>query len=467
MATPASELPRAEGRPIDWVLRPVQRFMRVEAMGGLLLLACTVIALVWANLPWTEARESYDHLWHTYLSLGFGENFKIKLSLAHFVNDGLMAIFFFVVGLEIKRELLVGELASMRRAAVPIMAAIGGMVVPALIYFGFNPGGNDAQGWAIPMATDIAFAVGIMALLGRRVPLALKVFVTALAIVDDLGAVLVIAFFYTEGIEKSALYAAVSMLAVAFVLGRLGVRSPIVYVVIGFFMWNNLLTSGVHATIGGVLLAFTIPAKVRFDGARFVNFAREAIDRFEERGGNVQDITTRPRAQYAVHGLELACEHVQTPLRRLEHRLHPWVAFVIMPIFALANAGIYLGEGLGSAVGSGVGAGVALGLVVGKPVGVMLFTWIAVKSGFGDLPKGANWRQVLGAGFLAGIGFTMSLFIANLAFRYEEEQDLLLLAKVGILGGSLIAGIVGFVLLYTSKPAEPGADDEDDDDDED
>ncbi|MCP3903424.1 MAG: Na+/H+ antiporter NhaA [Planctomycetes bacterium] len=449
MASPP-HVPNTERRPIDWFLAPVQRFLRVEAMGGLLLLGCTVLAMAWANSPW---HESYEHFWHTYLTLGFGD-FKIKLSLAHFVNDGLMAIFFFVVGLEIKREILVGELASFRKAAVPIAAAVGGMVVPALIYFAINPSGNDSDGWAIPMATDIAFAVGIMAILGRRVPLALKVFVTALAIVDDLGAVLVIAFFYSDGIAMQALVSALALLAIAFVLGRLGVRAPLVYAVIGFFMWNNLLTSGVHATIGGVLLAFTIPSKVRIKGARFAHFARESIDNFEESGGSVDDIMTNPDAQHSVHGLELACEHVQTPLRRLEHILHPWVAFVIMPIFALANAGIYLGAGFGNAVGSGVGAGIGFGLVLGKPIGVALFTLLAVKTGLGDLPKGATWRQVIGAGFLAGIGFTMSLFIANLAFRTADEKDLLLIAKAGILCGSLIAGIVGFVMLYRSKPAD-------------
>ncbi|MCH6550581.1 MAG: Na+/H+ antiporter NhaA [Planctomycetes bacterium] len=450
MAVGGRGVPGGDGRPIDWVLGPVQRFLRIEAAGGFLLLGCTAIALIWANSPW---RESYDSLWHTSMSLGFGEH-TLELSLAHFVNDGLMAIFFFVVGLEIKRELMVGELASFRQAAVPFAAAVGGMVVPALIYFAINPGGGDSQGWAIPMATDIAFAVGIMAMLGKRVPLALKVFVIALAIVDDIGAVLVIAIFYTAEISTPALLGALALLAVAFIAGRLGIRSALVYAIIGFFMWNMLLTSGVHATIGGVLLALTIPSKVRIKGARFAAFARESVDAFEQSGGNQDEIMTNPKALRAVQGLEIACEHVQTPLSRLEHGLHPWVATLIMPVFALANAGVYLGEGFGDAVGSGVAAGVGLGLVVGKPAGVLLFTLLAVKLGLGQLPAGTNWKQMFGAGCLAGIGFTMSLFIANLAFRGEDEAGLLLLAKAGILCASLVAGVVGFLTLRAAGKVE-------------
>jgi NhaA family Na+:H+ antiporter len=447
MATPPSLAPGGADRPIDRLLSPVQSFLRIEAAGGLLLLACTVIALVWANSPWAD---SYDEFWHTYLSVGFGE-YKLKLSLAHFVNDGLMAIFFFVVGLEIKREMLVGELASIRQASVPIAAAIGGMVVPAVIYAVVNSGGEAARGWAIPMATDIAFAVGIMAMLGKRVPLSLKIFLTAVAIVDDIGAVLVIAFFYTTEISFITLGLAAGLLAIAFVAARLGVRTPLFYAIIGIFMWLMLLKSGVHATIGGVLLALTIPATVRIQGSQFVAFARDAIDEFERAGGSHDEILTNPHRQSVLHGLEEASERVQTPLNRLEHDLHAWVAFLIMPIFALANAGVPLGKGFGDAVGTGVGAGIGLGLVVGKPLGVILATWIAVKLGIGSLPQGSTYRQVLGAGFLAGIGFTMSLFITNLAFR---ETDMLQLAKTGILVGSLIAGIVGFVLLRTAGRGE-------------
>jgi NhaA family Na+:H+ antiporter len=454
--------PPGSYRPIDILLSPIQFFLRVQAAGGILLLACTAIALVWANSAWGDA---YHDFWHTYLSVGFGDT-SVKMSLAHFVNDGLMAIFFFVVGLEIKREMLVGELASLRKAAIPITAAVGGMLVPALIFFAFAGRGAGKEGWAIPMATDIAFAVGVMAMLGRRVPLALKVFLTALAIADDLGAVAVIAIFYgsdasyvTPMVETGPmlkLAGAGGLLVLSLVANLLGVRTPIVYAILGVFMWVMLLQSGVHATVGGVLLALTIPSKVRIDTGRFTTFARAAVDAFEKAGDADDHILTNPRRQSVVVGLEEACEHVQAPLGRLEHGLHRTVAFLIMPVFALANAGIPLGEGFGDAAGHGVGLGIGLGLLVGKPVGVVLFTWLALRLGLGQLPPGISMRQIVGAGFLAGIGFTMSLFITNLAYT---EYGMLQLAKTSILVGSLVAGIVGFVILYTSgsPPDEPNA----------
>ena len=440
----------APQRPIDRLLSPIQGFLHIEAASGLLLLGFTAIALVWANSPWAA---SYDAFWHTYLKVGFG-NAVLELSLAHFVNDGLMALFFFVVGLEIKRELLAGELSSARQAAIPIAAAVGGMLFPAGIYALLNLGGGGMRGWGVPMATDIAFAVGIMALLGSRVPLGLKIFLTALAIVDDIGAVAVIAIFYTGDISMVALGAASGFLLLSVLANRLGVRSPLVYAVLGLLMWVMLLKSGVHATIGGMLLALTIPSRIRIDGSRFVIAAREAIDEFERSGGGERDILTNQHGQAAIHALEAGCEHVQTPLNRLEHGLHPWVAFAIMPVFALANAGVALGAGLGDAFGSGVGLGVGLGLVLGKPIGVMLFTWLAVRVGLGDLPNGTSWTQILAASFLAGIGFTMSLFIANLAF---DGGAMLLSAKLGILAGSLVAGIIGFMLLRASVPTAPAS----------
>jgi NhaA family Na+:H+ antiporter len=446
--------PQTDDRPIDRVLMPIQRFMRVEAAGGVLLLGATALALIWANSPWAA---SYDTFWHTYLKFAFG-GFELKLSLAHFVNDGLMAIFFFVVGLEIKREMLVGELASFRKAAVPIAAAVGGMAVPALIFAAvvMLRGGEGLSGWGVPMATDIAFAVGIMAMLGKRVPLPLKIFLTALAIVDDIGAVLVIAIFYTSEISMVALGVAGGLLLLAVVANVAGVRTPLAYAIIGIVMWVMLLQSGVHATIGGVLLALTIPAKMRIRGHDFVDFAGQAIDAFRSAGGDDDNIMTNPQQQRAVHGLEEACEHVQAPLGRLEHDLHGFVAFVIMPIFALANAGLALGGDVGGAMTSGVGMGVVLGLFLGKPIGIMLFTWLAVVAGLGDLPAGSNWKQVLGASFLAGIGFTMSLFIANLAFRGADGATTLQFAKTGILAGSLVSGVVGFVLLRTASGATGG-----------
>ena len=448
MAGPRSPGIELEQRPIDRVLGPFQRFLRVEAAGGILLLACTVAALIWANSPWAE---SYDRFWHTYLTFAFGAG-EFKISLGHFVNDGLMAIFFFVIGLEIKREVLVGELASLRQAAVPIVAAVGGMVVPALVYVAIIAmrGGHGYEGWAIPMATDIAFALGILALLGPRVPLSLKVFLTALAIVDDLGAVLVIALFYTNDIAFGALGIAGGLLALAAVANVAGIRTPLVYALIGIVMWLMLLQSGVHATIGGVLLALTIPSKMRIRGAAFSKFARDMVGDFDDAGGHDEDILTSPKRQSAVYALEEACAQVQTPLNRLEHAMHPWVAFAIMPIFALANAGINLGAGFGDALGSGIGIGMVLGLVAGKSIGVSGAAYVAVKAGLGSIPEGATWKMIVGTGFLAGIGFTMSLFIANLGF---EEPGELQLAKAGILAGSLVAGVVGFLLLRSALSA--------------
>ncbi|MHC4825243.1 MAG: Na+/H+ antiporter NhaA, partial [Planctomycetota bacterium] len=313
--------PPTDRRAIDRFLSPLVEFTRLEAAGGILLLICTAVAVAWANSPW---RGSYFDFWHMPVAIEIG-SLRLSESLAHWVNDGLMAIFFFVVGLEIKRELLVGELASPRKAAIPVAAAVGGMAVPALVYALVNFGGNGMAGWAIPAATDIAFALGIMALLGKRVPLSLKVFLMALAIVDDIGAVLVIAFFYTSDVSWSALGAAGAVLALLVVANILHVRKPIVYVALGLLLWVAFLLSGIHATLAGVLLAFTIPSQFRIRGADFIAFSRHALDEFERAGGNENDLITNQARQRWVHGLEMACEHVDTPLLRLEHALVPWV----------------------------------------------------------------------------------------------------------------------------------------------
>ncbi len=446
---PPSIAPARPRRPIDQLLAPFVRFSRIEAAGGILLLIATAVALIWANGPW---KSSYHALWQTYLTLEIGP-YAIKESLAHWVNDGLMAIFFFVVGLEIKRELLVGELASPRQAAIPIAAAVGGMVVPALIYVLINAGGEGLAGWAIPSATDIAFALGVMALLGKRVPISLKIFLTALAIVDDLGAVLIIAFFYTSEISWPALGAGAAICALLVLANVLHVRRTLVYVILGLGLWAAFLESGIHATIAGVVLAMTIPARFRIQGADFASFSRRAIDEFERSGGNENDIMTNALRQKWVHGLELACQDVQTPLLRLEHALLPWVSFLIMPIFALANAGIELGEGLTTALTSKVCLGVMLGLLVGKQIGITLGSWLAVRLRIGSLPEGVTWAQVYATSWLAGIGFTMSLFVANLGLGDGESLQS---AKIGILGGSLIAGVVGYVLLRVSTRRDTG-----------
>ncbi|HEX2035187.1 MAG TPA: Na+/H+ antiporter NhaA [Chloroflexota bacterium] len=444
-------------------MRPFRKFAHQEASGGVLLLLCTVLALVWANSPWADG---YAALWHTPVTVGVG-GFELSEDLLHWINDGLMAVFFFVVGLEIKRELLVGELASPRRAALPIAAAVGGMLVPAALYALLNAGTEGARGWGVPMATDIAFALGVLALLGSRVPVALKVFVTALAVVDDIGAVLVIALFYTPSLVWPALMWAAACLAGLVALNRLGVRRPLPYGLLGVALWLATFQSGIHATVAGVLLAITIPARSRIDAGSFAARGQALLDVF--RGASPAASPGAPAVAVvgeeqlaAVGALEEACEQVQTPLQRLEHSLHPWVAFGIMPVFALANAGVALGaQAGGEALTHHVTLGVLLGLVLGKQLGVTLFTWLAVRTGLAALPSGVTWRHIYGGGWLAGIGFTMSLFITGLAF---DDPATAARAKVGILVASLIAGVGGWLLLRatgrdrpprTSQPAAP------------
>ena len=426
---------------------PFQSFFKTEAAGGILLLAAAVVALVWANSPLAA---SYTALWETYLTVGGGP-LVIEKPLILWVNDGLMAIFFFVVGLEIKREVLAGELAQPRKAALAIAAALGGMVVPALLYTAVTLGTDRAVGWGIPMATDIAFALGVLALLGSRAPLALKVFLTAVAIVDDLGAVIVIALFYTAELNVTALLISLALVGVLVVVNRLGIQRPAVYAVIGAAVWVAMLKSGVHATIAGVLVALTIPATRRMDEVEFADKVATLLDRF--RAGIAGSPTTpSPDQMAAVHSLEVACEHVETPLQRLEHRLHGLVAFFIMPVFALANAGVAFGADVGALVGDTVALGVALGLIVGKPVGVLLLAYVSVRLGVAALPTGVTWRHVLGVSFLTGIGFTMSIFIANLAFGPGPLLDS---AKVGILAASVVSGLLGSVVLLRLPPTEP------------
>ena len=445
---PAAEPSGASRPPIERVLRPFRQFIHLEASGGVVLMAATALALVWANSPWAA---SYAALWHTTVTIG-ADGFGLTYDLRHWINDGLMALFFFVVGLEIKRELLTGELASVRRAALPIAAAVGGMLVPALIYAAVTWGTPGIGGWGVPMATDIAFAVGVLALLGRRAPLGVKVFVTALAVVDDIGAVLVIALFYTPAVNWAALGAAAAFLAAALAANALGVRRPLPYALLGIGLWVAMLQSGVHATIAGVLLALAIPAQQRIDAVAFLSWSRELLDSFR-RASQRRTAAINEEQQWAVTSLEEACEQVQTPLQRLEHELHPWVAFVVMPVFALANAGVALSGGeIASATTDRVTLGVLLGLVVGKQVGVTLFSWLAVRLGLAALPSGVTWQHVYGASWLAGIGFTMSLFVAGLAFG---ESDSLERAKVGLLAASALAGAAGWLLL--SRAAAPAA----------
>ena len=435
--------------PIGVILRPFRAFAQLSAAGGILLGLCTMVALLWANSPWDGA---YDRLWGTYVTVGGGD-LVIRQTLLHWVNDGLMAVFFFVVGLEIKREVLIGELASLRRAALPIAAALGGMVVPALLYVALNHRGEAASGWGIPMATDIAFSLGVLALLGSRAPAPLKVFLTALAIVDDLGAVLVIALFYTAAIDWAALGWGAALLALLIGANRLGVRRTLVYALLGGGVWAAFLASGVHATVAGVLVAMTIPSRAVIDADAFVARGRGILTVFDRASRHGGAAHSNEEQHAALQALEDAIDHVEAPMQRLEHALHPWVAFAILPVFALANAGVDLSGDIGGLLTESVTLGVLLGLVIGKPFGVTVAAWLAVRMGIAAKPEGVSWRQLHGTGWLAGIGFTMSLFIAALAFGDGPQ---LAMAKVGILSASVLAGTIGWVLLRreADQPAE-------------
>jgi Na+:H+ antiporter, NhaA family len=441
-----SRMSVVENPPVERIVRPFQDFAHKQSSGGILLIAATVVALAWANSPWGE---SYVGLWHTKLTVGLGE-FSLSKDLTHWINDGLMAVFFLVVGLEIKREVLVGELSSVRRAALPVAAALGGAVVPALIYVAINAGTEGAAGWGIPMATDIAFALGVLALLGERAPVGLKVFLTALAIVDDIVAVLVIAVFYTSDISWGALGVGALFLAALVVANLIGVGRTLVYAVLGVGLWLAFLLSGVHATIAGVLLAFTVPAASFVNPGAFLERSRYVLDRFEKAGEKGENVLANEERQAALHALNRATYKLEPPLHELEHALHPWVVFAIMPLFALANAGVVVvGGDFAAALLNPVSLGIVAGLVLGKQLGITLFAWLAVKSGVSELPHGVGWRHVYGAGWLAGIGFTMSLFISDLAF---DDDQLVGAAKLGILVASLIAGVVGWLILRRASP---------------
>lgn len=435
---------------IDRILEPFAQFAHTASAGGIVLLVCTAIALLWANSPWAA---SYHHFWELEIAFGAGP-FAFRSTLHHLINDGLMVIFFFLVGLEIKREVLIGELASLRRAALPAAAALGGMLVPAALYAVWNLGGPGSAGWGIPMATDIAFALGVLALLGNRVPTGLKVFLAALAIVDDIGAVLVIAIFYTEQVSWTALAAAGAFLLLAVAANAAGVRRPWAYSLIGVCLWGAVLASGVHATVAGVLLAMAIPSRTRINEDEFLARARQSVEAFERGCGPGTNVLTNQAQQEALLTLEALCEQAQAPLQTVERKLHGIVAFGIMPIFALANAGVHLGgEGQAMSLANPVTLGIIFGLVLGKPLGITLFSWLAVRGGVAELPRGVTWRLIHGVSWLAGIGFTMSLFVAGLAFPVAPA--LLDAAKIGILAASLVAGLLGWFLLWRSGSRQP------------
>ncbi|WP_372745499.1 Na+/H+ antiporter NhaA [Lutibacter sp.] len=423
------------------------RFINLETSSSIILFVVSILAVVWANSPFGDV---YSELWNHKFTIGFADtDFHLAKPLILWINDGLMAIFFFVIGLEVKREILEGELTTLRKASLPIFAAIGGMLFPVIIFLGLNNGEIGSEGWGIPMATDIAFTLGILKLLGNRVPLGLKIFLTAFAIVDDIGAVLVIAIFYSANIQWDLITYALILVAFVGVLSYKQVYSKYFYFVIGFFVWLLFLKSGIHPTIAGILMAFTIPIHRKVDCMSYFKSVTKELFYFKESISGSETLMTNDQIE-AVGNIETLSEKVHAPLQHLEHNLHGWVSYVIMPIFAFANAGVVLSvSGLEGV--SHISVNIALALVLGNTIGISLLSLLAIKLKLADLPEGVNYKQLIGVSLLGGLGFTMSLFIANLA--YENEQ-LITASKMGIIIGSLIAGLLGYIILKISlKPA--------------
>lgn len=432
--------------PIDKITNPLQRFMHQEKAGGIVLAICVVIAMFLANSAWSE---QYFHFFEHKLGFIFDSKTYLNFSLHHWINDGLMAVFFFVVGLELKREIIAGELSDFRKALLPIVAALGGMIMPALIYFSLNPSGEQQSGWGIPMATDIAFALGVLYFLGDRIPLSLKIFLTALAIVDDLGAVLVIALFYTSEISFFNLGLGCGFLAIMYLGNRMGIRNVFFYAVIGIVgVWITFLLSGIHATIASVLAAFTIPTDVKVDENTYIQKIQNYINRFRSLDPNgKEDVLTNDQV-HVLEKIKVGTNMALPPLQRLEHTMHPFVTFFVIPVFALANAGVALDMNVEELLASSVFYGVALGLIGGKVLGVTGFTYLFVKLKIAKFPEGMNLKNLIGIGFLASIGFTMSLFITSLAFKHEM---LSIEAKIGIFAASIIGGVIGYLILKNSS----------------
>lgn len=436
--------------PFKKVVTPFQSFLHHQMTTGAILILMTLLALFLANSD--AYAEAYKHFFHTYFGFSFGET-DVKLTLHHWINDALMAIFFFLVGLEIKREILVGELSDPKNAILPIGAAVGGMVFPALFYVYFTYGTEAVNGWGIPMATDIAFAISALVILGKRVPPALVTFLVALAIVDDLGAVTVIALFYTAEINMTALLTAFALFGVLIAMNRSGVYRVLPYVIIGVLMWSAMLSSGVHATIAGILTALAIPTRPKFNPRFFSEHIDDLVARYKKTDQSHPDYQLCEQQEGLLTQMEVSVKQVQPPSIRLENSLHLPVGIFIIPIFALANAGVAINwSEMGTIVMEPVAAGVISGLVLGKLIGVFGVAWLMIKLGIARLPSGASMNQLFGTAFLAGIGFTMSIFIAELAWK--DPGMMLVEAKTGILVASLLAAIIGLVWLrFIAKPA--------------
>ena len=432
-------------KAFDSVLTPLDDFIHRQTTSGILLMLCAVIAIYIANSQWSE---TYHHILAIPFTIGI-PGFQLSKTLHHWINDGLMALFFFVIGLELKREILVGELANIKLAMLPIIAAIGGMVVPVLIYVSINPEGSALQGWGVPMATDIAFAIGALALLGKRIPKNLLTFLIALAIVDDLGAVMVIALFYTDTINTSALTVAAlaAIILVAFNLG--GIRRASPYILFGVVLWVAMLQSGVHATLAGIILAFTIPLRPKYNASRFLAHINEMVVQIKHAYQQEDNIVKNDEMRSRVRALGDGILLVQAPAQIMERKMHIPTAYFIIPIFSLANAGIPIDwASFSSVITHPISVGITAGLVIGKLIGIAGFSWVAVKLGITSLPSGLNFKHIIGAALMGGIGFTMSIFIAELGFTHSPEE--LLMAKTGILLASVLAGFSGFVWLFFS-----------------
>lgn len=433
---------KAKNYPIKRITKPILYFIEQEKSGSIVLVISAVIALFLANSPWAA---DYHHFLEYKLGFQWDGNIYFEYSLHHWINEGLMAVFFFVVGLELKREIVAGELSHFRDAILPTSAALGGIIAPAAIYFALNPSGEAQNGWAIPMATDIAFALGILYLLGDKIPLSLKVFLTALAIVDDLFAILVIAFFYTTNIHVEYLLIAAVILLVMYIANRMGVRSIVFYAILGIGgLWTAFMLSGIHATLAAVLAAFAIPANVRFKEVMFETKMQQLLELFKATDSHKTERILTDKQLHLLEEMHTTTIAAMPPLQRLEHSMHPMVSFIIIPIFALANAGVSLNIDTETLFSSNVAIGVALGLIIGKFAGIVGVTLILVKSGIVNFPAGMNVRNLMGVSLLAAIGFTMSLFITSLAFTNTEY---ITQAKVGIFAASIIAGVAGYLIL--------------------
>jgi len=437
-----------EPTPIERIVSPFQRFASEQAAGGIILFLSALIAILWVNFI---SIDSYDGFWHTKFTIGIG-SYSISDSLHFWINDALMAIFFFLVGLEIKRSIVLGELSSIKKAAFPVMAAIGGMLVPAGIFIFLNVGLDTFVGWGIPVATDIAFALGVLSVLGKKVPISLKIFLTALAIADDIGAVLIIAIFYTNELLLIYLFIAF-LLLVAVVIGNyLGLRNPFIYTIMGFLIWIFFLKSGIHPTIAGITLAMIIPLRVKINPEQFFHRATTLLNHFRDdddfhKSKGSLALTTENQSA-TLEELVKNTKEVESPLQRMENNLHSFVTFIVLPLFALSNSGVIMDSNITNVFDDSLAIGIILGLFLGKPIGIFLFSFLGSKIGIASIPNDLKWVQILGVGFLGGIGFTMAIFVNGLAF---DSLYFISTAKIAIFVASILSGLSGYLILRLSK----------------